>query len=70
MKTLTLIAAALLLTGCSSTNISKLVNAMSTNSSIVMGKVTSIYGTATIIRVGGTTNQVTVSPDGTITVNK
>jgi len=70
MKTLSLMAAALLLTGCSSTNISKLVNAMSTNSSIVVGKVSSIYGTATLIRIGGTTNSVTVSPDGTVTVNK
>lgn len=59
-----------MITGCSSTNITKLINAAGKDSAVVSGTVTSVYGTVKFVRVGPTTNSVTVSPDGTVTVNK
>lgn len=57
-------------TGCSSTNLEKVVMAAGNDQAIVIGKVTSVYGTASFTRIGGTTNTITVAPDGTVTVNK
>lgn len=55
--------------GCSATNLTKLTNALAKDPAIVSAKVTGVYGTAQLTRVGSVTNQtVTVSPDGTITV--
>jgi len=62
--------AALSLTGCATQNLAASLKALGEDPAIVVGKVTSVYGTFGIIRIGGTTNSVTVSPDGTVTVNK
>ena len=56
--------------GCSSTNITKLTQALSRDPAIVSAKVATVYGTASLVRVGSTTNTVTVGPDGTVTVGK
>lgn len=56
--------------GCSTANLSKLVGQLKNDPAIVAAKVTSIYGTAQLTRVGGQTNSVSVSPDGTITINR
>lgn len=57
------------LTGCTgcTTNASKLIDALSKDPATVRLRVTSIYGTVDFVRVG-TTNGLTVSPDGTISV--
>ena len=55
------------LTGCSSTNIAKVVEAMGKDHANVTVKITSVYGTCSIVRVNGT-NAITAQPDGTITV--
>lgn len=60
----------LVLCGCSTTNLEKVLIAAGKDQAIVVGKIASVYGTASIVRIGGTTNTVTVSPDGTVTVNK
>lgn len=70
MKTILALSLLLVLTGCSTTNISKLTQALSKDPAIVSVKVSSVYGTVNVVRVGTTTNSVTVSPDGTVTVNK
>ncbi len=58
------------LCGCSTTNITKLAKELSKDPAIISAKVSSIYGTASLVRVGVTTNRVTVSPDGTVTVGE
>lgn len=58
------------LMGCSTANLSRLVGQLKNDPAIVAAKVTSIYGTAQLTRVGGSTNSVTVSPDGTISINR
>jgi len=63
--------AMVLFTGCSTTDITKLVGALGQDSAVVTGTVTSVYGTVKIVRVGPTaTNSVVVSPDGTVSINK
>lgn len=62
--------ALLSLTGCSSTNISNLTKELAKDPAAVHIRVTSIYGTLDFTRVGDLTNQVTMSPDGTISVKK
>ncbi len=48
----------------------KLVKELGKDHSIFTGTVTTIYGMGRFTRIGETTNTVTVSPDGTITINK
>jgi len=68
MKILLLIVPCVMLTGCSSTNITKLVGALAKDPAIVSVRVSSVYGTVVFNRVGVTTNGVSITPDGTITV--
>ncbi len=58
------------LCGCSATNISRLSRELAKDPAIVSVQVRSVYGTVNFVRVGTTTNGVTVSPDGTVTVNQ
>lgn len=62
-----LLLISLLSAGCSSTNIAELAKAVANDPATVRCRVTSIYGTLDFTRVG-TTNGLTVAPDGTITV--
>lgn len=66
MKKLILPILLLCLCGCSTTNISKLVQALSKDPATIRIRVTSVYGTMDVTRVG-TTNGLTIAPDGTIT---
>lgn len=52
----------LLLVGCSTTNITKLVGALSKDPACVAIQVTSVYGTVTLVRVGDTNRQVNIGP--------
>lgn len=62
--------AALPLCGCmSSAGFSKTIRELSRDPAIVSGTIQTPYGAARFVRIGGTTNSVTVSPDGTVTVN-
>lgn len=64
-----LLALLLAATGCSTANLAKLTEALAHDPAIVSAKVSSVYGTAQLTRVGSWTNAtITVSPDGTITV--
>jgi hypothetical protein len=58
----------LLLTGCSTTNITKLTEALAKDPAIVVIKVGTVYGTVNLTRVGTLTNGMTISPDGTVSV--
>lgn len=58
------------LCGCSSTNITKLTTALAQDPAIVSLSVTTIYGNIRMVRVGGSTNQVSVTPDGSVTINQ
>jgi hypothetical protein len=60
--------ACLLLSGCSTTNITKLTEALAKDPAIVVVKVSSVYGTVNFTRVGSLTNGMTISPDGTVSV--
>lgn len=68
MKLLLLLIPCALLTGCSTTNITKLVGALAKDPAIVSVRVSSVYGTVVFNRVGTATNGVSITPDGTITV--
>lgn len=65
-----LIPLLIFLTGCSTTNITKLVKELAKDPAIVTVRVSSVYGTVNFTRIGGHTNIVTVTPDGTITTGK
>ncbi len=54
--------------GCSTTNITKLTQALAKDPAIVVVKVSSVYGTVNFTRVGSITNGMTVSPDGTVSM--
>jgi hypothetical protein len=57
------------LCGCSTTNITKLAQAMAKDNATIFFSVSSVYGTVKFIRTNpGSTNSCTVSPDGTVTV--
>jgi hypothetical protein len=56
------------LCGCSSTNITKLTQALAKDPAIVVVKIGSVYGTLSFVRVGSQTNGVTVSPDGSVSI--
>lgn len=56
--------------GCSSTSITKWQQALAKDPATVTLRVTSIYGTANMVRIGGVApgTSVTANPDGTVTV--
>ena len=56
------------LAGCSTTNITKLTEALAKDPAIVVLKVGTVYGTVNFTRVGSLTNGLTISPDGTVSV--
>ena len=58
----------LLIGGCSTTNISKLTEALAKDPAIVVVNIGTVYGTVKFTRVGCITNGLTVSPDGTVSV--
>ena len=51
-----------LLSGCSTTNITKLVGALAKDPACVAVQITSVYGTVTFVRVGDTNRQVSIGP--------
>jgi hypothetical protein len=73
-RTLILLSAlslSLFCSGCvSPSKLAAVVEQLKDDPAIISTKVSTIYGTAYLTRIGGQTNSVTVSPDGTITVNK
>ncbi len=55
------------LTGCSSTNITKLVNALAKDPATSVVKITTIYGSVSYTRVGLLTNEsASVNSDGSV----
>jgi hypothetical protein len=68
-RLLILLPVALILAGCSSTNITKLVGALAKDPATSWVSVTTIYGTVKYVRIGVMTNEsAQVSGDGTITI--
>jgi hypothetical protein len=65
-----IIASLLLITcaGCSTTNITKLTQALAKDPAIVVVSVNSVYGTIKFTRVGSITNGMSVSPDGSVSM--
>ncbi len=58
-----------LLTGCSTTDITELMKATAGSDATVKVSVSSIYGTINFLRTNPRTNQtVTISPDNTVTI--
>lgn len=49
---------------CSTTNLADVVKAASGDPATVVVKITTVYGTATITRIGATNIDTTVTPDG------
>ena len=70
LKLITALGMIIATSGCSSTNITKLATALAKDQAVVSMNVSSVYGTVKFVRIGGSTNSVTVNPDGTVTVNK
>jgi len=69
IKFLLAVPLALLLAGCSSTNITKLVGALAKDPATSVVKVTTIYGTVSYTRVGVMTNETaSVNSDGSVTI--
>lgn len=68
MKKLLLLAILSPFCGCSTTNITKLTQALAKDPAIVVVKVGTVYGTVNFTRVGSLTNGMTISPDGTVSV--
>ena len=68
MKKLLLFAPLVILAGCSTTNITKLTQALAKDPAIVVVNVGTVYGTVKFVRVGSVTNGMTISPDGTVSV--
>lgn len=67
MKKLLFILPVLALTGCSSTNITKLVNALAKDPATSVVKITTIYGNVSYTRVGLMTNETaSVNSDGSV----
>ena len=62
IKLIILAGACALLSGCSSTNITKLVGALAKDPACVAVQITSVYGTVTFVRVGDTNRQVSIGP--------
>lgn len=70
MKKVILLALTVTLTGCSSTNISKVIQELGKDDSVVVHKLGTVYGTSYFVRVGPRTNSVVISPDGTVSIGK
>lgn len=68
MKQILVLSFLLTLCGCSTTNITKLTQALAKDPAIVVVKVGTVYGTMNFTRVGSLTNGMTISPDGTVSV--
>lgn len=66
-KTLPFILAVAASCGC--TNTASLARALAKDPAIVSVRIGTPWGTQTLTRVGGSTNQVTVGTDGAVTVN-
>lgn len=67
MKRLLLFVPLLALTGCSSTNITKLVGALAKDPATSVIKISTIYGTVNYTRVGlGTNETASVNSDGSV----
>lgn len=62
MKTIIIAAACIILTGCSTTNITKLVGALAKDPATVAVSVQSVYGTVYILRTGNTNQQIILGP--------
>lgn len=63
------VVALLCLTGCSTTNITKLTQALANDGAVVTVSVSSVYGTIKVTRVGPQTNgTATVTSDGVVTI--
>lgn len=61
-------AVTLALTGCTN-GVAGVARALAKDPATVSVKINTIYGTASLVRVGvQTNNSVTVSPDGTVTI--
>jgi hypothetical protein len=58
----TLLCLLLLCAGCSTTNVTKLVQALAKDPATVAVQVTSVYGTVTFVRVNDTNRQVSIGP--------
>jgi len=57
-----ILASALFLTGCSTTNISSLVKALAKDPATVAISVQSVYGTMYFMRTGNTNQQIIMGP--------
>jgi len=67
MKKLLCILSLIALTGCSSTNITKLVQALSKDPATSVIKISTVYGTVNYTRVGLMTNETaSVNSDGSV----
>ncbi len=68
MKTLLLLSLLLLANGC--TGLAKVTKALAKDPATVAVKINTLYGTASLVRIGGmpTNSTATVSPDGTISI--
>jgi hypothetical protein len=62
IKLMMLTAALALLTGCSTTNITRLVGALAKDPATVAVSVQSVYGTVYILRTGNTNQQIILGP--------
>lgn len=63
------VACVVFFSGCSTTNITRLTNALAKDGAVVQVKVSSVYGTISVTRVGSQTNgNASVTPDGVVTV--
>ena len=60
------LAGALLLTGC--TSFPSTLQALKDDPATVVLNVGTVYGTLKLVRIGGVTNNVSVAPDGTVTI--
>ena len=69
-RALTVLCAAVLVTGCAPMSPHQLVKEMAKDRAVFTGSIASVYGTVKFTRVGETTNKVTITSDGTITINK
>lgn len=52
----------LFLTGCTTTNITKLVRELAKDPAAVAIQITSVYGTVTFVRVADTNRQISIGP--------
>jgi len=60
---------ALICTSCAPMAPHKLVRELKTDPAVFVGTIDTVYGRARLARVGGTTNRVVISIDGTVRIN-